>query len=284
MNILKKATKYFYGGDWMVLYRKKNTKDFITLKGQKNYWYADPFLFEYNEDIYLFTEAFDTKMQIGKIAVSKLENGIFSIPKIIIENEYHMSYPCIFKNNDNIYMIPETGEGKKLEIYEFTEFPYKMTCTTLMEGEKLADSTVHFVGEDPFIISYNEEENSSKIYSLDISKSELTRVYEKKHEGRRFRPAGNLFKYEKNLYRPTQNCEESYGGSLIFNKVSDFITLEETLEKEIFPKDISSKYSKVHTYNSTEKYEVIDVFQKNIGISCLIGNVKRKVHRMKMRK
>ena len=79
-------------------------------------------------------------------------------------------------------MIPETGEGKKLEIYEFTEFPYKMTCTTLMEGEKLADSTVHFVGEDPFIISYNEEENSSKIYSLDISKSELTRVYEKKHE------------------------------------------------------------------------------------------------------
>lgn len=280
---LKKFARYFKGGDWIVLYRKKNSEEFLRLKGKKNYWYADPFLFEYDGEIFLFTEAFCIKSQIGKIAVSKMYDGIFSAPEVIIENAYHMSYPCVFSTNNKVYMIPETGEGKRLDLYEFTEFPYKVKKTTLVVGVEWADCTVCFFREEPFLVAYDERDNRSMLYRIDLEKGKLSFVSDRKHEEKHFRPAGNMFEHGGKLYRPTQNCEKTYGGSLRFNEVLDFLSLNEIGIKEMYPEDIDTRYSKLHTYNETDGYEVIDVFLKKRGIRCFIGNVKRKLHRMKMR-
>ena len=81
---------------WKVLYKEKKVNNWIELDGEKGYWYADPILFNYNKEKYLFTEAFNMKKQIGYLAVSKYENNKFSVPKIIMKRKFHLSYPCVF--------------------------------------------------------------------------------------------------------------------------------------------------------------------------------------------
>ena len=51
-------------GNWHVKYRVNGGvwKDLASV-GDKHYWYADPMLFEKNEKVYLFTEAFDKLIQ-----------------------------------------------------------------------------------------------------------------------------------------------------------------------------------------------------------------------------
>ena len=60
-------------GNWHVKYRVNGGvwKDLVSV-GDKHYWYADPMLFEKNGKVYLFTEAFDKRIQKGKLAISSI--------------------------------------------------------------------------------------------------------------------------------------------------------------------------------------------------------------------
>ena len=282
MIMSSKLKEYFRGGAWQVLYREKGEETFVPLKEQTGFWYADPFLFQYNNKVYLFTEAFDEKKQVGKIAVSWLENGVFTIPQVIIQNAYHMSYPDVFLYKEKIYMLPETGEGKILELYEAIEFPFKWKRIVLKEGLVWADTTVFLHNEKVYLIGFDEKENITKLCHLDITQTRLNYICEKKHSKKKFRPAGQFFYREGVLYRPTQNCERTYGGGLIINQVTNFMEMKEKCIKEIYPEAIGSQYSRMHTYNTDDTYEVIDVFVDSIGLRCFINKIKRKLHRIKL--
>lgn len=107
-------------GNWHVKYRVNGGvwKDLVSV-GDKHYWYADPMLFEKNGKVYLFTEAFDKRIQKGKLAVSYLtDSGEFSKPEIIINLPYHLSYPCVWEEEGCVYMLPETSQDRTLEIWK----------------------------------------------------------------------------------------------------------------------------------------------------------------------
>ena len=107
-------------GNWHVKYRVNGGvwKDLASV-GDKHYWYADPMLFEKNGKVYLFTEAFDKRIQKGKLAVSYLmDSKEFSKPEIIINLPYHLSYPCVWEEEGSVYMLPETSQDRTLEIWK----------------------------------------------------------------------------------------------------------------------------------------------------------------------
>ncbi len=62
------------------------------------------------------------------------------------------------------------------------------------------------------------------------------------------RSAGEIFFYQKNLYRPSQNCSNSYGGSITINKIIKLTKdeFEEVEEKEIFPNQLDLYPSGLH--------------------------------------
>jgi hypothetical protein len=71
----------------------------------------------------------------------------------------------------------------------------------------------------------------------------------------RVRMAGEIFIYNENLYRPSQNCVKSYGASVIINKIirldeEDFAEME---EKEILPNQCSQYPDGLHTISSLGK-------------------------------
>lgn len=119
---------------YRVAFRKKGKHALLTdavtpfkaIRNNWRYWVADPFVFEYDGETYIFAELFDYLRRRGVIGYSKLgSNGNFSRWKEIIVEPYHMSYPQIFEYDGEIYIVPETGSGRTLDMYRAVDFPDK---------------------------------------------------------------------------------------------------------------------------------------------------------------
>ena len=81
-------------------FNKINIKKSIPLKTKKNIFYADPFHIAHNDIDYIFYEKFDYKINKGILACSKIKDNKLLDEKVILEKEYHLSYPFIFKYKD----------------------------------------------------------------------------------------------------------------------------------------------------------------------------------------
>ena len=75
----------------------------------------------------------------------------------------------------------------------------------------------------------------------------------------RARPAGNIFEYNNEYYRPAQNCSKHYGYAFSINRITELSKekYEELEVSSILPnwdKDIFS----THTINQSNKLTIID--------------------------
>lgn len=255
-------------GIWNVEYKNIKDGSWHKLIGDKNYWYADPMLFNYRGNKYLFTEAFDLNRQIGEIAVSVYENGVFGIPKIIISNPYHMSYPCVFMYHGKIYMIPETSMNGTLELYcPKSDIQDKWELkTTLLTGIKLADTTACIVNDEIYLLAYVEDNKKhmyeTKVFLLDIEKNMIKEIESKKIDENIERPAGNVICDKGRYYRPLQYNAKVYGESI---RMMEFFPQNKVWEGNIkdeihcydFPEFVD-KYERTHTFGCDGEITVLD--------------------------
>ena len=148
--------KLFLSGSWQLAYRVRNEhwpfcydQPFTPIPNHQDYWFADPFLVEAGEELFLFCEAYHMREEKGEIAVMAWRNNQWTAPQVVISENYHLSYPCVFLYGNQYYMIPESAESGALDLYVADGFPFawhKACC--LIEHVKLADPTVFFV--DPY--------------------------------------------------------------------------------------------------------------------------------------
>ena len=264
---------------WVIGYRKKKEESilsdletpFNTLDLPSGTWGADPFLFEYNGDTYIFFEWFFEKKEKGVIACIKLSGDKLSAPEIVLEEPFHLSFPCVFSYNGTIYMIPETGSMHNIVLYKCVDFPSKWEKEKeLLSGVNSSDTIVWNYNGNMFVIASmlhgNASTASNKIYLLDMDGLELRQIGESsEYSNEGYRNAGFIFEDKKVMYRPGQNCENNqYGKGLIFWKILlENGKYNEHKEKAINITDLSinndTTFCGVHTYNLSQKYEVIDL-------------------------
>lgn len=122
---------------------------------------ADPFLFEYNNAIYLF---YEEKYKNGKGYIvctwtSDLKN--WSQPVVVLKEPFHLSFPYVFKINDKIYMLPESNESNELRLYECVDFPYKWKLNKIIfDNGKYVDSSIICKGDIYYLFTTHKTENS----------------------------------------------------------------------------------------------------------------------------
>ena len=288
-----KNTRIF-AESWNVAWRKidagnimNNKKEkFNIIKNNLLYWAADPFLFEYQNDTYIFAELYDYIHCRGTIGYCKLnENGKMRWKKIIIE-DYHLSYPYITTQGNDIYIIPESGENNSLYVYKAINFPDKWEKAYMIRRKvKYGDTTPFKYKNHNYALTYDVSDNNIyKLVLLDLEDKNNDTVVGIDEFGDR-RPAGKI-KFEDNyLLRPAQNCEHKYGEGIIFYK-GGISAENKYFEKEILRVDpYCFKYSKdiyldgMHTYNSINKYEVIDIKTRRFNIINLLFRFINKVGR-----
>ena len=109
---------------------------------------ADPFLFSYKNELYLFYESQKKWYGKGKLCMIKTSNlKDWSKEKIILKEPIHLSFPFVFEYADHLYMIPETGQDGSIRIYENKDKTlenWNLKAKIIDDGKNWVDSSLIF--------------------------------------------------------------------------------------------------------------------------------------------
>ena len=284
-----------YAESWNVSWRlRKGTEtllsdketEFMIKKNSFRYWAADPFLFEYNGEVYIFAELYDYIHCRGSIGYCKWNGKKFEKWNQIILEPYHLSYPYVFEKNGQVYIIPESGADNSLYLYRAVNFPNQWEKGKILRENVVYGDTTPFIWkEHNYALTYdvkNKKKYELVLLDLEDSKKDYTLTGIQNINMRR--PAGKMIQIEKEHIRPAQKCIDDYGEGLIFYKYD----CEQGIysEKEIgmiVPQNL--KYSKIilldgmHTYNTSKHFEVIDLKTRRFNILNFIFRIIGKIRR-----
>ena len=275
--VKEKITNIFYFDQWILMYRfnknggpSKTIYQFKKIVPPKDRFWADPFVLKEGEEYFVFFEEYLYATKKGHLSFLKIDKkGNYSEPEIILNKDYHLSYPFIFKEEEKFYMIPETRGNNSIELYKCIEFPHKWELEkTLMSNLQAVDVTI-LKKKDRYWMFANIRENNGAS-TLDelflFSSKELKSDQWEPHpqnpiisDVRSSRPAGKIFQYNNELYRPSQNSAKRYGHAMNINKI---VTLNEDIYQEAIVNQIFPNWEKnvraTHTLNFDENLTVID--------------------------
>lgn len=231
----------------------------IPLKMPKDEFWADPFLFHYNEKEYLFFENYSYKTKRGKISCGILKDGQLMDIGDVLDFNFHLSFPFIFEENGEIFLMPESSENKKLEVFKAVAFPFKWELySTAFEGEAVGDAFFHIDEEEQKWLFLNKQAAETAamnselfIYKVDSYKFNSLIPHKQNPvliDARVARNGGSIFKHNNQLYRPSQrNVDGIYGRALNINRV-DKLTIDEYVETtiQIIEPDFDKKLMGLH--------------------------------------
>lgn len=269
--------KAFYLDQWFLAYKigKKDAVaetfyNFKPLVPPKDRFWADPFPVEKDGKYYIFIEEFMYKTGKAHISVIEMDrNGEWKSPVKVLERDYHLSYPFVFAWKDDYYMLPETADNKTVELYRCVSFPFEWQLEkVLMENVVAVDATLAEIDDRWWMfVNMGMEEAESKsdelfLFYADSPLDDSWTPHKRnpvKSDVRRARPAGRLFRWKNDLYRPAQDCSTVYGHAVSINKICR-LTPEEFLEEEVskIMPEWNKDTSRIHTLNHCGNLTVID--------------------------
>lgn len=193
--------------------------------------WSDPCLVEHQGRHYVFMHEWHEPTQQGRIVCMQLtEQGGYSLPIVVLERPYSVSYPFIFNYQGEYYLIPETLENQQVELYRCTEFPQKWVLDrVLMTNVHAVDTTLfEYMGrwwmmQGRSATRQGTPNSSLYLYYADspLSKYWIPHPHNPiVTEVDRARPAGRPFRWRGRWYRPSQNCAGANGRGLNINEIT----------------------------------------------------------------
>jgi hypothetical protein len=244
-----------------------NLEGFRWKESPRGKFFADPFLFPRDAKTWVFFENYDYATERGVISCAELgADGSLGEVKTALVRPYHLSFPFVFEDAGSVFMIPETGANKSVELYRCTEFPTKWTLEkTLYSGTGAADCVMtRRDGRYWFFVSLVDPPGTGPQLFLFWSETltgdwQLHPANPISLDARYARNAGAIFEHEGRLIRPSQDGSRDYGYAVHWNEI---VTLNETDYEErpvltILP-DWSPGLLGTHTYNRCGNFEVVD--------------------------
>lgn len=258
---------------------------FEVIPATLNEWYADPFIFVFEEKSYIFVEIMnDRNDKRGYIGVTCLDQKHPVFRKVLSE-PFHMSYPNVFQYESEIYMIPETNEADQIRLYKAVRFPDEWKLDSiLLSGLKAVDTSVYF-NEDGSIFAETHDlvKMNNRLFKLDWEKKTMEELPDTDRKYVDRRPGGNFISYKNGTYHALQNCDQVYGKYLHMAKTEDF-SENGLLENEIGTFSIQDvtlrkrkNYSRVHTFNRYGQIETVDLYYNQLNLTILPKKIIRHI-------
>ena len=237
----------------------------------KDEFWADPFLFEYEDNQYVFFENYSYKTEKGKISCGKVKDDKLVEITDVLDLPYHLSYPYIFEENGVVYMMPETSENKRLEIFRCQNFPDQWEiCTTAFEGEQVVDASFYEDEQSKKWLFLNKivapnVDRTSELHIYLVDSIKLNELLPHKQnpviiDSRIARNGGAIFINGEHVFRPSQrNTDGMYGKALNINKVKK-LTIEEYEEEiyQVVDASFNEEFISIHHLHQTKGTFVFD--------------------------
>ena len=275
LNFWKRTKKEV---SWKIFFRYGNELDILTNYDSsfkefeldnKTVWAADPLAFETSKGTFLFFELFDKKKNKGVIACSEIKNGLIDNYEVVLEEDFHLSFPFVFERNGSFYMIPETGARKKVVLYKSTNFPKDWKReSVIVDNIKSSDNIVFERNNTLFLLSSvigsTPSDCSNQLYLLNENFQVSKEICKTAFSTDGNRNAGSIYTLKNTSIRPGQfSHNNDYGKGLCFFEFNcGEHGIQEKLIKTVLPEEIkflaNEPFCGIHTYSWANGIEIID--------------------------
>ena len=197
---------------------------------------ADPFLFVHKGWLFLFYEDLHYYQHGGNISMVKTNDLIhWTKPVNILDDNFHYSFPLIFEDNGEIYLVPETGCNNTIRLYKADNDnldSFTLVKNIFEQSERppgivynFADNVIY--KKDGFYYLWTSTFDGMT-YTLHLFFSANIEEPFKEHpstpirtDNKFGRNGGPILEYKSKLYRVAQDCSEKYGGNLHLLEISE---------------------------------------------------------------
>ncbi len=250
---------------------KCSGSEFRWLEAPAGHFYADPFLFEREGRTWLFVEDYDMSEKKGNIACAEiLHTGEIGPWKIALTGPHHLSFPLVFEQNGEVFMIPESRQSEHVALFRSIEFPWKWELDLVLLDKPGLDTSLH-VSEDGthyFFTSFRHSDGAHPHLYLFTTRSlrekwSLHPASPLSRDARYSRNAGAILEIDGLLVRPSQDGTLWYGLNSHFHGIEKLTPTEyrETLlgsrKQDLGPDAVGT-----HSYSRSTQWEAIDCLRQ----------------------
>jgi hypothetical protein len=238
---------------------------FRWIESPKGRFYADPFMIEDAGKPWVFFEDFDHATQQARISCAEVREGGIANAIPVLERPYHLSYPCVFRDHNEMYMIPETVSNGTVELYRCIRFPDRWDMERELFRVRAVDTTIWIDDEFYWLFVTLEEPRGFGTQLWLFYASALTGKWTPHPSSpistdvRNSRGGGAIFRYDGKLFRPSQDCSKHYGYSFTLNQIlvcnryhyqeKPYVTVNPLWARGLVG---------THTYSHLDQVEIID--------------------------
>lgn len=195
---------------------------------------ADPFGLWRDGRLYLFVEAYDYRVRIGRIDVFVFDRGMRLLEaRPVLSEPWHLSYPVVIAEGDEIYLLPEAYRSGRLTLYRAVSFPdrWERVPDFVFPEAAIDASPVQIDGRWWMFYSPSGGSGEDRQSLLHVAWADTLRGPWHPHPGnpvrrdrRSARPGGTPVLVDGRVILPTQDCTNTYGGAIVPLTVTDLGT------------------------------------------------------------
>jgi len=240
----------------------------VVLPPEDRYW-ADPFVVDGEDGTLVFFEEVRFGRRRGALAVGRVEpDGRLARVEPVMAAGHHLSYPYVFRDGGRHFLVPESGEARRVELWTATDFPLGWErIAVLLQDVDAVDATIlrhdglYWMWTN-IAVSGGSVNDETFLYFSDRLDAGW-----RAHPGnpvvsdaRRARPAGRPFLHAGTLIRPAQDCTGRYGARVVFNAIGT-LTTDAYRERPVAwlgPEWAARRILGVHTYTFDGPWEATD--------------------------
>lgn len=248
-------------------------------------FYADPFLFQRDGRRFIFFEDYDWSLGSAVICYAEIDQrGHHGAPRIALRQDCHLSYPFVFAEGNSVYMLPETLGHRRVELYRAVRFPFEWTLDrVLLEDVAACDGTLLRHEGKWWLFVAIDVDDGVPIDELFLFSSDSLQGEWQPHpmnpvvsDVRCARPAGRIFSQSGHLIRPAQDCSQSYGWRVVFNRIGALSATDyrEEAVGAIEPAPETGNF-RTHSYDSDGTYEILDGYRMRPRVSATVAAMSR---------
>ncbi|MFA8441771.1 hypothetical protein [Yoonia sp.] len=190
---------------------------------------ADPFLLKESDSYYMFFEILNRANNQGDIGLATSPDGLnWNYERVVLDEDFHLSYPYVFKWGGEHYMIPETHEDSSVRLYRASEFPLRWEhVSDLLVGHLFVDPTVVYFDNMWWMFSTTPRNDLMNLHYSEQLESGWTPHPMNpviRNDANIARPGGGIIIHEGRPIRFAQDDDPEYGLQLRAFEITDLTT------------------------------------------------------------
>ena len=263
-------------------YPPKNIKNPVLTRedvtDRKADFVADPFMVNEQGIWYMFFEVLNRTTQKGEIGFAVSNDGFHWVyQQIVLTEPFHLSYPYVFKWENEFYMIPESYQKKAIRLYRAVRFPDKWVFERdLLTGSDLFDPSIFYYAKKWWLFVCTALQNDVlKLFYADNFKGPWVEypanllISGNSHTAR---CGGRVLVQDNRIIRYAQDDYPVYGGCLNGFEITKLTTTDyEEKEYQINPILEASRKD----WNKDGMHHIDPHFlSEDRWIACVDGNIR----------